>query len=156
MHLKLRCPAQSLNSLCFFSFKHFPKPLWGLFPWASNILSSIQGVTWVLLTWGWTRTQSGRGVTQGSQDYATGESGWEAGRAVPDPASNTEGWRGQGRALGWERGENSTAWLSDLLSDNLCSGEGGMNGTGLVVFMRSGAELGGVERLGLGRNVQVA
>lgn len=52
--------------------------------------------------------------------------------------------------------ENSTAWLSDLLSDNLCSGEGGMNGTGLVVFMRSGAELGGVERLGLGRNVQVA
>ena len=31
-----------------------------------------------------------------------------------------------------------------------------MNGTGLVVFMRSGAELGGVESLGLGRNVQVA
>lgn len=31
-----------------------------------------------------------------------------------------------------------------------------MNRTGLLVFMRSEAELGGVEELGLGRNVQVA
>ena len=52
--------------------------------------------------------------------------------------------------------ENSAVLLSDLLSDDLCSGEGGMNRTGLAVFMRSGAELGGVEELGLGRNVQVA
>lgn len=65
---------------------------------------------------------------------------------------------GGARAGHWgeRESENLAAWLSDLLSDDLCSGEGGMNGTGLVVFMRSGAELGRVEGLGLGRNVQVA
>lgn len=51
------------------------------------------------------------------------------------------------RLWGERECENSAALLRDL-SDDLCLGEGGTNRTGLVVFMRSGAELGGVEGLG--------